>query len=504
VPDPGGAPPNELRRERQMTAKPDAIYSLLGDLSDVPQDYIRDVAHTKRFLERWTADPSYRDEFARDPSGAIASLGLSLSPDQVDPLTGTTDPEPDDLPVSVLRYRAYTSEKLASRDEMRKAGESAHPRMAAWRRRQHKRCIGELGASRAEAIVHAPASFELSKGCTVGCWFCGISAPKFDNTWPYTTETAGLWRATLATLRDVIGPCIDQGFLYWATDPLDNPDYERFLTDFHDVLGRCPQTTTAQGQKDIERTRRLLRLSHAMGSSIDRFSIIALNSLNRIHEGFTPEELLRVECIPQNREAADYQRKAYAGRARKFAQKRKAELVEPEDASTIACVSGFLFNMIDRSVQLVTPCSANERWPLGYWVLDRGTFDTPAELRELLETMINSKMRAALRVDDKVLLRRDIAVRVEDGVLYADSRGLNTRIAGQTDPDDLAAMLADGGHTAGDIALRRENHAGVPLTTTLAILDSLFAEGLIDEEPPAPRPASAGPVDVPLLAKASR
>ncbi len=89
----------------------------------------------------------------------------------------------------------------------------------------------------------------------------------------------------------------------WATDPLDNPDYERFLADFHDVLGRCPQTTTAQPHKDTERTRELLRLSHSLGSPVDRFSIISLNVLNRVHVAFSPGELLRVDCIPQNREA---------------------------------------------------------------------------------------------------------------------------------------------------------------------------------------------------------
>ena len=129
---------------------------------------------------------------------------------------------------------------------------------------------------------------------------------------------------------------------------------------------------------------------------MDRFSIVSLGWLNTIHDNFTAEELLKVECIPQNREAtATRQFKANAGRARKFAAKRRDELVPADQGSTIACVSGFLFNMVDRSVQLITPCAATERWPLGYWVLDQGTFATPRELRELLQTMIDKKLRAA-------------------------------------------------------------------------------------------------------------
>ncbi len=50
-------------------------HALLGDLSDVPPDYIRDVAHMKRFLERWTMDPAYQEAFAADAQAALTALG---------------------------------------------------------------------------------------------------------------------------------------------------------------------------------------------------------------------------------------------------------------------------------------------------------------------------------------------------------------------------------------------------------------------------------------------
>ena len=52
-----------------MTRQSASYYRLLGDLSDVPAEYIRDVSHMKRFLERWTMDPKYQEAFARDPRG---------------------------------------------------------------------------------------------------------------------------------------------------------------------------------------------------------------------------------------------------------------------------------------------------------------------------------------------------------------------------------------------------------------------------------------------------
>ena len=386
-------------------------------------------------------------------------------------------------------------EKLQYRARMREGSMPDEPRMAAWRRRQVNRCVGELGSARAEAIVHAPAAFELAKGCTVGCWFCGVAAPKFDHTWPHTPQTALLWRETLAVLRDVIGACAQHAFLYWATDPLDNPDYERFLTDFYEVLGRCPQTTTALAQKDIERTRRLLRLVRSMNSTIDRFSIIALNSLHRVHDGLSAEEMLRVECVPQNREAAWLYRKSGPAARASSPTSAKTRWRPAELGSTIACVSGFLFNMIDRSVKLITPCNANDRWPLGYWVLSQGTFGSPGELRELLRSMI-ADLRSELRVTDVIRLRPDL--RLEPGRDQLHVRSLELRIAfdGQPCLDHLAELLSAGSYTAADIAWTRQRVDGVPLAQTFALLSELFDQGLTDEEPAVPQaavPEPAGP-----------
>jgi len=263
------------------------------------------------------------------------------------------------------------------------------------------------------------------------------------------------------------------------------------------VLGECPQTTTAQGQKDIERTRALLRLASCLGSAVDRFSVIALNSLNRIHEGFTPEELLRVECVPQNKEAAQAGRylKSNAGRARKFAHKRAGELVTEQQSSTIACVSGFLFNMVDSSVTLISPCNASERWPLGYWVLASGTFGSAGELRDLLRSMIDEHVRDGLSVLDMVRLRRDVRMVVEPDRLQVISPGLGLAFDGQPMAGELAALLADGTHTVEQVALRRRSTARVAPIETLAVLDRLFAQGFFDEEPPA---AAEDPELVPL------
>ena len=470
-----------------------AIMPLLDDLSGVPPEYITQVASIKRFLERWTIDPGFHETFRADPAGAIAGLGLSLGVEEVMPFIDDAEAvklskaimagADGSYPISVRRYRAFYREKRLHRRQIRKDCRSSNPRIVAWRARQINRCVGELGARKADALVHAPVSIELAKGCSVGCWFCGVAAPKLDHTWPYTAANRALWRSTLRVLREVMGDCAKQGFLYWATDPLDNPDYEKFLSDFYEVLGRCPQTTTAMGSKDIERTRRLLRLSHSLNSTVDRFSIITLRMLHQIHAGFKPEELIRVECIPQNREAADKYRKATAGRARQFMEKRGKEMMPEEVSSTIACVSGFLFNMMDRSVQLVTPCNASARWPLGYWVVDEGTFDTPEELCALLEGIIERNMPSTIKLDRPLRLRPDLRLEVEGDDIRLRSRWIKITFHRQERAEHLAEMLTSGTCTPQEIALRREAVCGISLPQTLLLIDSMFGRGLFDEEP---------------------
>ncbi|MDR2987328.1 MAG: hypothetical protein LBV34_21075, partial [Nocardiopsaceae bacterium] len=156
-----------------------------------------------------------------------------------------------------------------------------------------------------------------------------------------------------------------------------------------------------------------------------------------------------------------------------------------EESSTIACVSGFLFNMLDRSVKLITPCDASDRWPLGYWVLAEGTFDSADELRDLLTSMIDEKIKDSLSVLDTVRIKPDARIVVdEDGHLRVIASGLGLDFGRQPQAHELAGVLAAGTNTVEQIALYRKHVAGIPPEQTLAILDRLFINGFFDEEPP--------------------
>jgi hypothetical protein len=156
-----------------------------------------------------------------------------------------------------------------------------------------------------------------------------------------------------------------------------------------------------------------------------------------------------------------------------------------DEASTIACVSGFLFNMLDRSVRLVTPCCASDRWPLGYWVLDHGHFSSAAELRALLDGMIRRNARAGLGLGDRIRLRRGVTCTVEEGAVVLRSHWLRTTLHDHPEAEHLAAAINEGRYTAEEIALERESQFGIPMEETFLRLMHIFRKAWLDEEPEA-------------------
>lgn len=433
-------------------------------------------------------DARFREAFARDPREAAAKRGLDVDPEEIRALW---DPaacrrlradeaagRDGSYPLPVRRFRSYQREKRAFRDAVRQAARPRDPRMAAWRERQINRSRLELGLEKAATILHVPAAFELSEGCSVGCWFCAVGAVPAAGVWTYEAHRE-LWRGTLETVREVVGAGAQWGFCYWATEPLDNPDYERFCEDFRSVLGRFPQTTTALPMRDPQRTRRLLALASAPPPTVlSRFSILSCSVLDQVHAEFSPEELIAVDLVPVT--PGSLLPKVNAGHARQKGRTRRS-LREPEERSTtIACITGFLFRMPSQTVQLITPCPASDRWPLGYRILETGRFGSSEELRALLAGMIGRHMLPALKPDQEIRFGEDIP-RSRDPRHPRASAPLWASLDGHPRPDDLAALIAAGDRTAGEIALDLERRHGVPMPQTFFALDRLLASGVLQE-----------------------
>ncbi|WDD36981.1 radical SAM family RiPP maturation amino acid epimerase (plasmid) [Nostoc sp. UHCC 0926] len=450
-----------------------------------PQEFmIRN--HLKRFFEKWHADPDFREQVFTDSVQAASRHNLKVNIEEIRQLWDTeyASLQGDQAPISPTLeiYQKYFQQ--SDKKDFR-ANISTNPQYTAWRARQIARNDSLHKKAHHDAIVHASVAFELSKGCSVGCWFCGISAPRLEDLFLYTPENAKLWREVLELLKEILGPATKTGFCYWATDPLDNPDYEKFCSDFHEISGIFPQTTTALALRDPERTRSLLKLSRKKGCDLDRFSVLSLKILNQIHEEFSAEELAFVSLIHQNSESDTI--KANVGRLRERNHKKAelSELSQEDDFSaqgTIACVTGFLFNMVDRTVKLISPCRASDRWPLGYIIFAQGSFSNIDDLRAILQRMIDEHMSPTVRDNDLICFRDELKYeKLPDG-FQVSTKIMTRKFRHQNYLRELGEAIQKGDKPAAEI-VGLFNLLGVPSDKTFQALNLLLASGCLNEEP---------------------
>ena len=179
---------------------------------------------------------------------------------------------------------------------------------------------------------------------------------------------------------------------------------------------------------------------------------------------------------------------AKAGRAMKSKQlAKKAKNVgldlDSIGSSTIACVSGFLLNMLDRSAALITPCMADETWPKGYWVLEEGRWETAEDLRELILGMIERNMSTSLSYRDPVAFRPDIKFEIEDDSVTLTSPYTKSTLSADPGMLDIAPLVARGDLSAGRIAILAEEEFGMEAALAFHTLNGLFKQGFLNEDP---------------------
>jgi radical SAM family RiPP maturation amino acid epimerase len=455
-------------------------------------EQLRVLAHIKRFMERMLGDSAFRRALGENPDNAqlvAERCGIDVDPGAMLPLWHSDyrchrdTPECARWPLAVL-WDEYIAEMLRHRELMREEGDMAdvHPRFHAWRKRQMQRCASELGGS-AGWITHPIIAFELSDGCTVGCWFCGVAADRFRGHYAYSDEHARLWRGMVGVTRDLFGAAARTGFCYWATDPIDNPDYDKFLFDYYDITGALPQTTTAAPLKDVGLTRRVMALFDKYRTITNRFSVLTVRQLDAIHATFSAEELLGVELIMQQKGSPTP--KVDAGRAHLLRQQLQERGKDDGKESrwmentTIACVSGFLVNLLRGRIQLITPVAVSGRWPLGYRILGERFFATVEEFRAGLDGLIDEHMRPGLASDQAVRFRRDLAYEQGERVFWLAARRVRHTVQDNATSVPIGPIIARGENTASEVLAAV---GGGDMLVAADLLDQLFDAGLLEED----------------------
>lgn len=458
------------------------------------------AAQSKRFFELWLADAEFRASL--EDGRALARKGeINVDPEDLKFIWNDRYRQGhDDADISDIVDKASPALRALFswiqynhhyRDRMRLESTPVQPRFAAWRERQIARCATSFRAAYHHNTPHILYALELTAGCTVGCWFCGVSAPKLDGVFQATAQNLQTFDEVLTVIGGIVGPsALGHGFLYWATDPFDHPDYESFARCFHSRSGQFPLTTTAIPLRNPARTRSFLALAQGFGAEKVRFSASTLRQVHELHAQFTARDLAIVDIIPLNK--GSLLQPSASGRARARLQNKAPvtrlsdQVVDVSRDQTISCVSGFLINMVTRSVKLISPCNSSDRWPLGYFVYEERQFSDAADLEQILDGMIERHMAEELPVDRPVTFRSDLQFKPRPGGFTLVGPHATVEISCNTLAVDVAEAVARGDATAA--AICADFAASYPLPAEMALdwIRSWFAAGLLSEEPTEP------------------
>ena len=343
--------------------------------------------------------------------------------------------------------------------------------------------LWELGPTRADSVVHAHL-FRIEQGLHRRMLVLRRGRGEgFGGNFEYTTPHAALWRGTLEAAR-ALRAGAGCGFCYWATDPLDNPDYEKFVADFHRFWGGF-RRRRLRPVRDLAQTWALLDMSRRLTHGVERFSVLSPGQFRRLMEAFRPEELLMVELTSRNSIMTSRRRCWRIGGERLMMSGGGVPATSTrntEDGGTIACVSQFVGEHGGAEVRcLDQPCSANERWPLGYMVFGSSSADTPSEFRAGVEAALSKAMKMTVGTDDPIRVHPRLAMtRHEDAVTLSNS-AVSVKMKSQIESTVLAEMIAAAA-TLGEIATARAARCGVPHVWTYQEVQGMWNEGMLDEE----------------------
>jgi len=168
-----------------------------------------------------------------------------------------------------------------------------------------------------------------------------------------------------------------------------------------------------------------------------------------------------------------------AGRAMNF-KKGKGILFSPDQ--TNACVSGFLVNMVERCIRLISPCVPDSQWPLGYMVLDTLNFSDAADFRKCLEEMIDRHMPVTFPDDRPLRFRPDLEFKeLRDG-FEVSTRYMTRRFGKEPYVKDLGKIILQGTRTVNE-AISMLTFYAVPPAMSRRALKLMFEQGVLDESP---------------------
>jgi radical SAM family RiPP maturation amino acid epimerase len=447
------------------------------------------IAHFKRFFECVHGLQSFQDTLIdrrEELPALLKEYGIDIPVNEIPVMTREEGFTQKDFNIenwpALKLYSDWNKERLVHHDLMRTLGETpeVNPRFDLWRKRQINRCRSELSHYAHEALYHGTAAIELSQGCSIGCWFCGISAESYEGNFTYTNGNIELWQDSLRVLVDILGPATGAGICYWGTDPTDNPDYFKLILDFEKITGILPPTTTAAAHKDNAWSDSMVKYTREY-YTYGRFSILTPKIFKTIIDTYTADDLIDIDLFYQGKDSKIA--KAESGRVIERIEKESVEFKESlnlTDQATIACISGFLINMVSKKVQLMSPCRASNEWPLGFRVYAEGHFNNAKELRQSINKIINDCMPEKLSGDAIIRFRKDLAFEnIPNGFTLTSPVRQHT-LTGTKAHQRIGEIISEGPCTVSDVT-RALIQEGVDIFLAADLIQKLYEAALIEE-----------------------
>jgi radical SAM family RiPP maturation amino acid epimerase len=376
----------------------------------------------------------------------------------------------------------------------------------AWRQRRIRATRSELG-SYGYSIDHPLLAIELAVGCSVRCSFCAFDAPQLQKVLDWEDPASReLFRGVSRSLYQVFGHSAGHALLYWSTEPNDNPHYIDFMRDYGDITGSTVCTATARSDRDWIRSL----INHYRQGPVPwpRISVLSKGAMYRLYRQFTPEAFRDLSLLMQQKDSEEYRVKVPGGREKMLARLDEyGDLRDKEgdDGDTfvpqgsIACVSGLLINLVERTLKLISPCYTNRQYRYGYRVFAQATFEDAEDFDRVLRAMLARKLVSAPYRDMPMAFRDDLRYQARDDGFMLVSPNRVHRFRGNEVFAPLGELLARGDLTYAEVCdALIDEHRCNPMHV-VAVLKSLFDKGLLDElgvEAQTPRPLPGSGVAV--------
>jgi len=358
-----------------------------------------------------------------------------------------------------------------------------NPKFDTWRKRRIASAKSELGHF-GNIIDHPIFAYELNKGCSVGCRFCAFSSQKLSAIFEYTEANRKFWREILQVGVDLFGKASKQGLCYYGTEPADNPNYLDFIKDFQEITKGITCTSTAAPLKNIEKFRELLKYYRNYNMPWPQVSILTESMAKKLHETFTPEELFEASLVDKTANTDEL--KAVSGKTLNWKRNKTDDIQKRVDdfefipQASISCVTGFLVNMIDHSIQLISPCKASEKNPFGYRIFAEDSFTDAKDYRKKIERIIEKHMKDNVESDTILAFRDDLSFEISLNGFKLKSLYQTHHVSGDSSIILLGTLIAEKRLTYHEISTALREKGGNALVVS-SMVKNFHTQGFLDE-----------------------